>query len=175
MLGTLVAISAADRRPERQLHAAIDAAFACMERIHRLMSFQAMVLSILAWRRGLKSGGCCRVQRHHATRPRIGAPLSCCRAGEFAIRSLCGPILAVSHIILNAGGDLRVAGPDTHCVRLRNPSQPRRSEHALGAHSVSVRAADCMIADALTKVVPFAPSGVAESVLTSCNAQAYVI
>src|SRR5271154_375156 len=39
LLGTLVEVGVADRRPACQLHAAIDAAFACIERVHALMSF----------------------------------------------------------------------------------------------------------------------------------------
>lgn len=136
-------------------------------------------------------------------------------AVDLAVQSLQAN--GLEHIIVNAGGDLRVAGPDSHCVRLRNPAQPSRSEHALplsgaalatsanyfsrrasstasvsaasvsalvnphdgtpylGARSVSVRAADCMVADALTKVVLFAPSEIAQTVLARFDAQAYVI
>jgi hypothetical protein len=52
---------------------------------------------------------------------------------------------------------------------------PRERVPYLGSHSVSVRAAHCIIADALTKVVLFAPSEIAEAVLASFDAQAYVI
>jgi thiamine biosynthesis lipoprotein len=131
-------------------------------------------------------------------------------AVDLAVQSL--QTNGLERIIVNAGGDLRVVGPDSHCVRLRNPSQPSRSMHALdlcdaalatsanyfsrrasstacvsalvdprdgtpylGVHSVSVRAAACMVADALTKVVLFAPSEIAQSVLATFDAQAYVI
>ena len=51
---------------------------------------------------------------------------------------------------------------------------PRRRRPWLGAASVSVRAADCMSADALTKVVLFAAPEAAERVLAAYGAQAYV-
>ena len=131
-------------------------------------------------------------------------------AVDLAVQSLRAN--GLEHIVVNAGGDLRVAGPDSHCVRLRNPSQPSRSANELalcdaalatsanyfsrradstnavaalvnphdgspylGAHSVSVRAPRCMIADALTKVILFAPKETAETVLARFDAQAYVI
>ncbi|MFI4979686.1 MAG: FAD:protein FMN transferase, partial [Nevskiales bacterium] len=52
---------------------------------------------------------------------------------------------------------------------------PRSRQPWLGAASVSVRAADCMSADALTKVVLFAAPEVADRVLEACDAQAYVL
>jgi thiamine biosynthesis lipoprotein len=45
----------------------------------------------------------------------------------------------------------------------------------LGARSISVRACDCMSADALTKVVLFAPPAVASACLAAHGAQAYVM
>ena len=268
VLGTLVAISIADRRPARQLHAAIDVAFGCMERIHRLMSFQmpdselrglnreaarypqtvdphTYAVFETALRIAALSDGAfdpCVAPRleawgllPHAQSPcdpaanwraiellpgeriRYASPVRADLSGiakgyavDLAVQSLQAN--GLEHIIVNAGGDLRVAGPDTHCVHLRNPSQPSRSGHALdlcdaalatsanyfsrrasstasvsalvnprdgtpylGARSVSVCAANCMVADALTKVVLFAPNEIAQTVLTSFDAQAYLI
>jgi thiamine biosynthesis lipoprotein len=117
----------------------------------------------------------------------------------------------VDAMVVNAGGDLRVAGAAARRVRLRDPRAPASSARSLylenaslatsadyfsrrwdgaryvstlidprsaepfaAAGSVSVRAADCMTADALTKVVMFASPALAEQVLASCDAQAYV-
>jgi thiamine biosynthesis lipoprotein len=51
---------------------------------------------------------------------------------------------------------------------------PRSLKPHLGADSVSVRAADCLSADALTKVVLFASPQLAEKVLAECDAEAFV-
>ena len=51
---------------------------------------------------------------------------------------------------------------------------PRSRRPWLGSASVSVRAADCISADALTKVVLFAAPEMAERVLAAYEAQAYV-
>ena len=51
---------------------------------------------------------------------------------------------------------------------------PRSRRPWLGGASVSVRAADCMSADALTKVVLFAAPEMVERVLAAYDAQAYV-
>jgi thiamine biosynthesis lipoprotein len=51
---------------------------------------------------------------------------------------------------------------------------PRSGRPWLGAASVSVRAADCLHADALTKVVLFAPPPLAGQVLARYGAQAYI-
>ena len=51
---------------------------------------------------------------------------------------------------------------------------PRRRRPWLGDASISVRAKDCISADALTKVVLFAAPDVAEKVLAAYGAQAYV-
>jgi FAD:protein FMN transferase len=117
----------------------------------------------------------------------------------------------VAEILVNAGGDLRVAGFRTHNIHLRYPHAPHLGAEALTLHnaalatsaayysrrrllsdevsalldprssqpyvengSVSVRAADCMSADALTKVVLFATPEVAERTLAACGAQAFV-
>jgi thiamine biosynthesis lipoprotein len=113
--------------------------------------------------------------------------------------------------VVNAGGDLRVAGPRVRQVALRHPLAPDRTSESVpllnaalatsGAYysrqhrregdvsalvdptgrrphldpgSVSVRAATCMGADALTKVVLFAQPEVAERALSACNAIAFV-
>jgi len=114
-------------------------------------------------------------------------------------------------LLVNAGGDLRVAGPRARQITLRHPLAPEvagesvtvvdaalatsgayysrqkrpegevsalvnptgRKPH-LEADSVSVRAANCLNADALTKVVLFASPPVAERALAACNAMAFV-
>jgi thiamine biosynthesis lipoprotein len=115
-------------------------------------------------------------------------------------------------ILVNAGGDLRVAGPRAHEIWLRHPAAPERAMHPIrlkdaalatsGAYysrqrgssadvsalvdpetrtpclspgSVSVRAANCLSADALTKVVLFADARVAERALGACEAVAFVL
>jgi thiamine biosynthesis lipoprotein len=114
-------------------------------------------------------------------------------------------------VMVNAGGDLRVAGPRSHTIALRHPLAPERSTESLtllneslatsaayysrarhsgcdvsallnpagrtphlDAGGVSVRAPDCMTADALTKVVLFAPAQVAERALAACDAMAFI-
>lgn len=51
---------------------------------------------------------------------------------------------------------------------------PRSRAPYLGVGSVSVRAADCLSADALTKVVLFASPQVAKHALAECDAEAFV-
>jgi len=117
----------------------------------------------------------------------------------------------VEDILVNAGGDLRIAGRWTQNLRLRHPQAPHLSAEILtlrnaalatsatyysrrrlgsgdvsalldprsampyiDSGSVSVRAADCMSADALTKVVLFATPEFAEQALAACGAQAFV-
>ncbi len=267
-LGTIVEISVKDRRSDSQLHAALDAAFADIERVHALMSFQApnSELSRLnraaavgpqqvdphtyaVFQAGLRmaalSGGAfnpCVAPRleEWGLLPRFEAPVDFANswrdiallsdgrirylrpvrvdlggiakgyAVDLAVRSLRRS--GIENIVVNAGGDLRVAGPESHDVRLRHPSAPLTSAHAvalrnaalatsagyfsrrasltgevsalvnprdgtpyLSAHSISVRAENCMTADALTKVVLFAPPAIAETVLDEFNAEAYVI
>jgi thiamine biosynthesis lipoprotein len=131
-------------------------------------------------------------------------------AVDLAVRSLRRA--GIDNMVVNAGGDLRVAGPESHDVRLRHPSAPLGSAHTaalrnaalatsagyfsrrssatgdvsalvnprdgrpyLGGRSISVRAGNCMTADALTKVVLFAPPATAEIVLDEFNAEAFVI
>lgn len=118
----------------------------------------------------------------------------------------------VYDIVVNAGGDMRVAGERAHHVGLRHPRtptatlnplrlrdcalatsaayfsrrlsddqqvsallDPRTHEPYIANNSVSVRAPTCMTADALTKVVLFAPASVAERVLDECGAEALVV
>jgi thiamine biosynthesis lipoprotein len=52
---------------------------------------------------------------------------------------------------------------------------PRTGQPYLAEDSVTVRAADCMTADALTKVVLFAPPSVAKRALALCDAHAHVL
>jgi FAD:protein FMN transferase len=116
-----------------------------------------------------------------------------------------------SEVLVNAGGDLRVAGSAIRQIGLRHPLAPHTSSESVSLHnaalatsgayysqqrraqgevsalvdplvrgphlhlgSVSVRAATCMSADALTKVVLFAPTAVAEHALAASDAMAYV-
>jgi FAD:protein FMN transferase len=118
----------------------------------------------------------------------------------------------ISQIAVNAGGDLRIAGPQPTSIQLRHPREPAHLAHTVTLHnsalatsaayfsrrlvqgrevsalidsrsgdpyvgdrSVSVRAHDCMTADALTKVVLFAQAAIAERCLTACDAEAYVL
>jgi FAD:protein FMN transferase len=118
----------------------------------------------------------------------------------------------VHEIVVNAGGDMRVAGERAHPVNLRHPRaltaipsavqlrnnalatsgayfsrrvssrrpvsallDPRTREPYVVNNSVSVRAPTCMTADALTKVVLFAPASIAERVLDECSAEAFVL
>ena len=118
----------------------------------------------------------------------------------------------VRSILVNAGGDLRVAGEEGETIALRSPQASGLMTHAIvlreaalatssacfsrrrlaggevsalldprsrapyvGAGSVSVRAVDCMTADALTKIVLFAAPRSAERALRMCRAQALVL
>jgi len=131
-------------------------------------------------------------------------------AVDLAIEALLGA--HVSEIVVNAGGDMRVAGDRTHAVYLRHPQAPTVGVNPLGLrnralassapyfsqrlagarhvsalldprsrqpyalnNSVSVRAKSCMAADALTKVVLFAPGSIAERVLDEFGAHAFVL
>jgi thiamine biosynthesis lipoprotein len=118
----------------------------------------------------------------------------------------------MEQIIVNAGGDLRVAGPERCSVDVRHPQSPSlsgcglelqtaslatsaayfsRSMHQgrevsalvnpvsgaayVGSRSVSIVAADCMTADALTKIVLFGSLQRAQEALSRFAAQAYVL
>jgi thiamine biosynthesis lipoprotein len=267
-LGTLVAISVNDRRSDLHLHAAVDAAFAGIERVHALMSFQApdSELSRLnrdaavrpqqvdphtyavfqtALRMAAVSGGAfnpCIAPllekwgllprreapadfadswRHIELLPgmrirysaRVRVDLGGIAKGyavDLAVESLRRS--GIENLVVNAGGDLRVAGHGSHIVRLRHPSAPLCAMHTaalsnaalatsagyfsrrasptgevsalvnprngtpyLGERSISVRAENCMTADALTKVVLFAAPAITETVLEEFNAEAFVI
>lgn len=108
-------------------------------------------------------------------------------------------------VMVNAGGDLRVAGPRGFEIGLRDPRSPAQiaqvlhlrhgalatsaaytkvSSSLLDARSdrlyedcasISVCAAHCMNADALTKVVLFAPPALAETVLAHFDAVAFAM
>ncbi len=52
---------------------------------------------------------------------------------------------------------------------------PRTREPYVVNNGVSVRAKSCMAADALTKVVLFAPTSVAERALAECDAEAFIL
>jgi FAD:protein FMN transferase len=108
----------------------------------------------------------------------------------------------LDEILVNAGGDLRIAGPQRGIV-LRDPAAPARPGHILslqdtalatsaayfsealidgrsrkpylGKNSVSVCADTCMAADALTKLVLFAEPAIAEHCLARFNARAYLL
>jgi thiamine biosynthesis lipoprotein len=65
----------------------------------------------------------------------------------------------------------RQPGPSGEVSALVNPA--RHAPH-LASGSVSVRARNCRSADALTKVVLFAPPALAERALAACDAVAFV-
>jgi thiamine biosynthesis lipoprotein len=116
----------------------------------------------------------------------------------------------VTAALINAGGDLRVLGPEPFLVHLRHPSRPqaftraielngcalatsspcfterrwrgRRVSHLVdplrqtaitGGVSVSVRAGECWLADALTKIALNSPA-LAERLLARHGAEAFV-
>jgi FAD:protein FMN transferase len=126
-------------------------------------------------------------------------------AVDLAVESLLR--LGVSEIVVNAGGDLRVAGARPHRIGIRHPQRAHDLVHEVSLtnealatssdfesrrmtaqgpvcalvdpatgraygrrDSVSVRAATCMAADALTKVALFAPATLAEKVFETCEA-----
>lgn len=111
--------------------------------------------------------------------------------------------------LVNAGGDLRVAGSHPQAIAIRDARDPARCARRielrnealatsaayfsrtddgqrsalidprsgapyLGCDSVSVIAADAMSADALTKIVLFAPAARSAAILAQCNARAIV-
>lgn len=126
-------------------------------------------------------------------------------AVDLAVQSLLQS--GVQDIVVNAGGDLRVAGPRAHPIAIRHPHSAHALAHELlldnealatsavfasqcagpgglvcalvdpltgnayaGQDSVSVRAANCMTADALSKIALFAPPAVAEKVFLTYEA-----
>jgi FAD:protein FMN transferase len=118
----------------------------------------------------------------------------------------------LSGILVNAGGDLRVAGLGSREIAVRHPLSPQGTAHVLvvsesalassapyfsrrrspkgptsalieprtrrpclGEVSVSVAAPTCLAADALTKVILFAPRAVAMRCLEDAGARGYVL
>ena len=261
LLGTRVEISVLAEAPHSRLHAAIDAAFAEMERIHQLMSCQDAQselsrLNRSAHREAMPVDGhtftvltralqfaqlsdgafdpCVggRLERLGLL-PSLDAPtppgarwsdielldgqrVRFARASRLDLSGIakgyavdlaveCLQQRGIESVMVNAGGDLRVAGPNGFQIGLRDPRLPARIAHALhlrhcalatsaaypkvpstlldvrrdrpwrGCRSISVRAAQCMDADALTKVVLFAPRPLAEAVLASLDATAFAM
>jgi thiamine biosynthesis lipoprotein len=267
LLGTRVEIAVSDPRGERCAHAAIDAAFARIERVQQLMSYQdgdsdlsrlnRMALNhahavnphtyrvceaalqfaresagafdptvaarleqfgLLPWVsnpadvgatwRDIELCGDHRIRFHRPLRIDLGG-IAKGYAVDCAIELLQSQI---ENALVNAGGDLRVAGGVRQFAHLRHPESPLNIAHTLtlqnaalatsaayfsrqasprgevsalidarsgdpylGARSVSVRASDCMSADALTKVVLFAAPAVATTCLAAQGAEAYVM
>ncbi len=268
LLGTVVEIGLSAPGPEGPLHAAIDAAFAAIERVQALMSYHdpgselsrlnreaahgarqvdAHTYRVLqsALRLARLSGGAfdpCvapRLESWGYLPPASGradaaagwrdVELAAGRHVRFLrpLRLDLGGIakgyavdLAVqtlrmrqnADIIVNAGGDLRVAGPHAQTIQLRHPCMPGAAAHPITLHnaalatsgayfsrrfsegravsalvnprsaepyvgdrSITVRAADCMTADALTKVTLFAARPMAARCLSQCGAQAFIL
>jgi FAD:protein FMN transferase len=272
LLGTLVEIRAVAAHAGVRLHAAIDAAFAAIERVQGLMSYHDPASELSRINREAAS----TEQRIHAQTyavieealrmaalsdgafdPCIGEHLerwgylpssapardrTCASGGTWRDVQLVGPDrvrfarpvrldlggiakgyavdcavhalqrAGVERLLVNAGGDLRIAGPWEQRIGLRHPEAPHHSAEVLtlrdaalatsaayysrrcvalgevsalldprsvlpylGNESVSVRAADCMSADALTKVVLFGPPEIAEQALAACGARACVL
>jgi thiamine biosynthesis lipoprotein len=269
LLGTRVEIAAAGDIPAAELHEAVDAAFAAIERAERLMSYHDPASELS------------RINREAAARPQrlhpdvgmvVRAALGFAALSGGAFDPSVAPILedwgflprhcsggadpaaswrdveilgadyvhfrrplrldlggiakgyavdqavralrrsGIHSVLVNAGGDLRIAGERAETIALRHPRAPRLVAHDLvlheaalatssacysrrrvagvevsalldpgsraayvGGDSVSVRAADCMTADALTKVVLFADARTAERALRVCGAQALVL
>jgi thiamine biosynthesis lipoprotein len=134
-------------------------------------------------------------------------------AKGYAVDRATAELLAagMDNTLVNAGGDLRIAGHWSREVLLRDPRPPHQGSQQLTLHNAalatsaayysrrrlprgevsalvnprcgtpyiedgtaSVQAADCMSADALTKVVLFAPPRVAECALAACSALAFI-
>lgn len=130
-------------------------------------------------------------------------------AVDAAIEVLCAH--GVESAVVNAGGDLRVLGPQASTIHLRHPATPQSFAHTIslqgaalatsspcftergwhgqrvshlvnsleataitGRVSVTVRARECWLADALTKVVLNAPRR-AEKLLAQYEAEAFML
>ena len=266
MLGTLVEIGVADECDDESIQAAIDAAFAAMQRVHELLSYHAADSELSKLNREAANRAL-RVDPH--TYRVLQAALRMATMSEGAFDPCVAPHLeawgylpsagapplstdwrdieltdgrvrfarplridlggiakgyavdaavtvlqsaGLDGFIVNAGGDLRVMGRHPECVQLRHPDDPSRIAHSLllqnaalatsaayysralaggkevsalvdprtgephlSPRSVSVRAGDCMTADALTKVIMFAPAALAERCLAAADAEAYVL
>ena len=261
LLGTRVEISVLADAPPGRLHAAIDAAFAEIERIQQLMSCQDVHselsrLNRAAHRQPIRVDGHTFTVLTRALQfaqlsagafdPCVGGPLErlgllpsldaatppgarwpdielldgqrvrFARAMRLDLSGIakgyavdlaveCLQRRGIESVMVNAGGDLRVAGPAVFQIGLRDPRSPARIAHALELRqsalatsatypkgssalldlrsdrrapargSISVRAAQCMDADALTKVVLFAPPPLAETVLAKFDAVAFAM
>jgi thiamine biosynthesis lipoprotein len=208
LLGTVVAIRVEDRS-QPSAHRAIDAAFAEVSLIQRLMSFQdpdselselnhkaahgAMsvhphTFAVLRWSQAIATASCGSFDISAAPGAsgavadwrdiellpprsvRYRRPLRVDLSGiakGYAVDLAVARLRAhgVRRALVNAGGDLRVLGPEVARIALRSQVAGRQLavlELANGAlatsdaHSgvtVSVMARRCMVADALTKVV----------------------
>jgi FAD:protein FMN transferase len=253
LLGTLVEIGVSAAAALPHIHAGVDAAFAVIERVHTLMSYQdpdselsrinrdaamgaqqidahtyRVLLAALRFAR-LSDGAfdACvagpdetanwrdiemlddgRVRYRRALRLNLSG-IAKGYAVDAAVSAL--ETLGFDNIMVNAGGDLRVVGA-ARSINLRHPLAAAHSAHTLilqdaalatsatyysrratqggevsalvdprsgaayiGNRSVSVRADNCMSADALTKVVLFAGAPIAEAALFACGAHAYVL
>jgi FAD:protein FMN transferase len=244
LLGTLVEIEVGAERSNNDLHAAIDAAFAIIQQVHDLMSYQdarselsrlngtassraqrvdprtfAVIEAALQFARMSEGAFDPCVPDKHATwrdvtlsdqgHVRYSRPLRLDLSGiakGFAVDSAVEALqkLEIDEILVNAGGDLRTAGRHPHRIVLRDPAAPSRMAHTLllrqaalatsaayfsgsalidgrsrepyaGENSVSVRAATCMAADALTKIVLFADPATAERCLAKFDARTYIL
>jgi thiamine biosynthesis lipoprotein len=264
LLGTLVDITACGRGREAELHAAIDAAFARIAKVHALMSYHhpdsdvsrlnlgalkvpqrvdvhtykvcEAALKIAASSHGAfdptvaprleasdllppcelpwdRSASWRDIELCGAERVRFHRPLRIDLGGiakGYAVDLAVGELqrFPLESVLVNAGGDLRLAGRLPRFVHIRHPRRPLQSAHTLalqntalatsaayfsrrgthsalidarsgtpylGDRSVSVRASECMAADALTKVVLFAPKSVASACLAAHAAQAYIL
>ncbi len=253
LLGTLVEIGVSADATLTHIHACIDEAFAVVERVHTLMSYQdpdselsrinrdaaisaqridphtylvlraALRFAHLSdgafdacvaapnatanWR-DIELLGDGRVRYRRALRLDFSGI-----AKGYAVDAAVSVLknLGLDDIMVNAGGDLRVAGA-ARSINLRHPMATAHSGSTLtlqdaalatsaacysrraadrgdvsalvdplsraayiGNRSVSVQADDCMSADALTKVVLFASTPIAEAALLACGARAYVL
>lgn len=165
-------IEASGAHDEEGLHAAVDQAFARIERVHQLMSYQSADSDLSRLNRQALHGAH-RVDAHTyrvcvaaldfarlsagAFDPTVATP----GGGDWRDVELCGddrirfhrPLrldlggiakgyavdLAVDHlrrlhteqVLVNAGGDLRVAGSLPQTVHLRHPAAPLQAAHAL--------------------------------------------
>ena len=159
LLGTFVEI-AVDGQTFDAAEAAVEAAFAAIATVHRLMSFHEAV-QVPDWtyqvleaardlhrrsggmfdisvapalqRLGLLPGGHDRIQLLAENRVRFADPSVKIDLGgiakgfavDRAVEALLGQGIAEG--LVNAGGDLRVFGPRSHAVDIRDPRQPDRA------------------------------------------------